>query len=93
LATLGALGGGGGGGGGGKTMTPYDPLSSLTVTTQDLAATGFRYDPLSGMRVTEQDIKITIDTAQTGDRFAQLIAESIQVAGRSGYSTTANGSL
>jgi hypothetical protein len=74
-------------------ITPYDPLSSLSATTQDLAATGFRYDPLSGMRVTEQDIKITIDTAQTGDRFAQLIAESIQVAGRSGYSTTANGSL
>jgi hypothetical protein len=74
-------------------LTPYDPLSSLMATTQDLAATGFRYDPLSGMRVTEQDIKITIDTAQTGDRFAQLIAESIQVAGRSGYSTTANGSL
>ena len=74
-------------------ITPYDPLSSLSATTQDLVATGFRYDPLSGMRVTEQDIKITIDTAQTGDRFAQLIAESIQVAGRSGYSTTANGSL
>jgi phage shock protein A len=74
-------------------ITPYDPLSSLSATTQDLTATGFRYDPLSGMRVTEQDIKITIDTAQTGDRFAQLIAESIQVAGRSGYSTTANGSL
>jgi hypothetical protein len=73
--------------------TPYDPLSSLTVTTQDLANTGFTYNPLSGLRPTEQDLRITIDTAQTGDRFAQLIAESIQVAGRSGYSTTANGSL
>jgi hypothetical protein len=38
-------------------------------------------------------LNITVDTSQTGDRFAQLIAESIQVAGRSGYSTTANGSL
>jgi hypothetical protein len=73
--------------------TPYDPLSSLTVTTQDLANTGFRYDPLSGLRPTEQDLRITIDTVQTGDRFAQLIAESIQVAGRSGYNTSANGSL
>ena len=45
------------------------------------------------MRATAQDIRITVDTAQSGDRFAQLIAESIQVAGRSGYSTTANGSL
>jgi hypothetical protein len=75
------------------TTTPYDPLSSLTVTSQDLANTGFGYDPLSGMRATAQDIRITVDTAQSGDRFAQLIAESIQVAGRSGYSTTANGSL
>jgi hypothetical protein len=73
--------------------TPYDPLSSLTVTAQDLADTGFRYDPLSGMRATAQDIRITVDTAQSGDKFAQLIAESIQVAGRSGYNTSANGSL
>ena len=38
-------------------------------------------------------IQITIDTAQSGDRFAQLIAESIQVANRSGYSTTGAGQL
>jgi post-segregation antitoxin (ccd killing protein) len=74
-------------------LTPYDPLSSLMATTQDLADTGFRYDPLSGMRATAQDIRITVDTAQSGDRFAQFIAESIQVAGRSGYNTSANGSL
>ncbi len=74
-------------------LTPYDPLSSLMATTQDLADTGFRYDPLSGMRATAQDIRITVDTAQSGDKFAQLIAESIQVAGRSGYNTSANGSL
>jgi hypothetical protein len=74
-------------------MTPYDPLSSLTVTPQDLSNTGFRYDPLSGMRATAQDIRITVDTAQSGDRFAQFIAESIQIADRSGYSTSANGSL
>jgi hypothetical protein len=74
-------------------MTPYDPLSSLTITPQDLSNTGFRYDPLSGMRATAQDIRITVDTAQSGDRFAQFIAESIQIADRSGYSTSANGSL
>lgn len=38
-------------------------------------------------------VTITVDTSQTGDRFAQLIAESIQVANRSGYSTAANGGL
>jgi len=39
------------------------------------------------------DVSLTVNTAQTGDRFAQLIAESIQVAGRSGYSTTGAGQL
>jgi uncharacterized protein with GYD domain len=97
LATLGALAGGtrtpGGGGGMAAPLTPYNPLSSLTVTTQDLAATGFRYDPLSGMRVTEQDIRITIDTSGSGDKLSQAIAESIQIATRSGYSITPAGFL
>jgi hypothetical protein len=73
--------------------TPYAPESSFRVTPEDLVATGFTYNPLSGLRPTEQDIRITIDTAQSGDRFAQFIAESIQIADRSGYSTSANGSL
>jgi hypothetical protein len=71
--------------------TPYDPLSSLTVTTQDLADTGFRYDPLSGLRPTAQDIRITVDTSGSGDKLSQAIAESIQIANRSGYSTTPAG--
>ena len=40
-----------------------------------------------------QELRISINTTQTGDKFAQLIAESIQVAERSGFSTSANGSL
>jgi hypothetical protein len=74
-------------------LTPYDPLSSLTVTTQDLANTGFRFDPLSGLRPTAQDIRITVDTAGSGDKLSQAIAESIQIATRSGYSTTPAGFL
>ena len=38
------------------------------------------------------DVNLRIDSP-SGDRFAQLMAESIQIAGRSGYSTTANGGL
>jgi hypothetical protein len=94
LATLGTLTSGTrtrGGGGVTAPLTPYDPLSSLTTTTADLAATGYRYDPLSGMRATAQDIRITIDTAGSGDKLSQAIAESIQVATRSGYSTVPNG--
>jgi hypothetical protein len=36
----------------------------------------------------QQEIKLTIDTSATGDRFAQLIAESLQAATKSGLSST-----
>jgi hypothetical protein len=39
------------------------------------------------------NLTLTVDTANSGDRFSQLIAESIQLAGRSGYGTTPAGSL
>jgi hypothetical protein len=45
------------------------------------------YDPLGGLRATEQDIRITVDTSGSGDKLSQAIAESIQIATRSGYST------
>jgi len=38
------------------------------------------------------DVNLVINSP-SGDRFAQLMAESIQVANRSGYSTTAAGQL
>jgi len=38
------------------------------------------------------DVNVRIDSP-SGDKFAQLVAESIQVAGRSGYSTTGAGQL
>ena len=41
----------------------------------------------------QQEIKLTIDTSATGDRFAQLVAESLQSATRSGLSTSPAGSL
>jgi hypothetical protein len=85
--------GGGSGGGMSALLTPYDPLSSLTITTQELANTGFRYDPLSGLQPTAQDIRITVDTSGSGDKLSQAIAESIQIATRSGYSTAPAGFL
>ena len=39
------------------------------------------------------DLNITIDTAQSGDKFAQLIAESIQIATKSGFSYGVAGGL
>jgi hypothetical protein len=72
---------------------PYRSFTSLTVTSQDLPDSGFRYDPLSGLRPTAQDIRITVDTAGSGDKLSQAIAESIQIATRSGYSTVPAGFL
>jgi len=73
--------------------TPYDPLSSLMATMADISSAG-AYNPLSGLRATPQeimDIRVTVDAG--GDRLSQAIAESIQIATRSGYSTTPAGSL
>jgi hypothetical protein len=73
--------------------TPYDPLSSLMATMADISSAG-AYNPLSGLRATPQeimDIRVTVDAG--GDRLSQAIAESIQVATRSGYSTTPAGFL
>jgi hypothetical protein len=39
------------------------------------------------------NLNITIDTGQTGDKFAQLIAESIQVATKTGISYGVAGGL
>jgi hypothetical protein len=39
------------------------------------------------------NLVLTVDTANTGDKFNQLIAESIQSATRNGYSTSAAGQL
>jgi hypothetical protein len=96
LATIGAAAAGLAGSGGTvfpPAITPYDPLSSLMATTQDLSDTGFRFDPLSGLRPTDQEIRITVDTTASGDKLSQAIAESIQIATRSGYSTTPAGFL
>ena len=38
------------------------------------------------------DVNLVV-SSPSGDRFAQLMAESIQVAGRSGYNTAPNGGL
>jgi hypothetical protein len=93
LASMGSRPSSGGGTIFPPAITPYDPLSSLSATTQDLADTGFRFDPLSGLRPTVQDIRITVDTAGSGDKLSQAIAESIQIATRSGYSITPAGFL
>ncbi len=51
------------------------------------------FDPSFFRQGENRDLTITIDTAQTGDRFAQLIAESLQIATKSGVSYGIAGGL
>lgn len=81
-------------------MPSSGPVSSTTAfpsITQDYySGQSQSTNPLAGTYYGEtgrdpMPIKITVDTASTGDKFAQLIAESLQVASRSGYSSVPNG--
>jgi len=76
----------------GRDMPSTPSLSSLpsglpSGITNPLAGT---YYGETG-RDLPSNLRITVDTASTGDKFAQLIAESLQVASRSGYSSIPNG--
>jgi hypothetical protein len=72
-------------------MTTGGALSS-NITNGSIGSS-FSYDPLGGLRPTAQDIRITVDTSGSGDKLSQAIAESIQIATRSGYSTVPAGFL
>jgi hypothetical protein len=73
-------------------LSQFDSNSNAAASTA-ASGTGNQFigTPFGQAGGNTQNINLTIDTAQTGDRFAQLIAESIQVATRSGYSTVPAG--
>ena len=92
--------GGGGDDGGGGVSIPLGAEYFQDLATQLVGTTGY-----SGMNVSEiateraresgnrsVDVNVRIDSP-SGDKFAQLVAESIQVAGRSGFNTAPAGSL
>ena len=54
---------------------------------------GSVFDTSFVRRGESQDLKITVDVSQTGDRFAALIAESLQIAQKSGISYGIAGGL
>jgi hypothetical protein len=61
----------------------YAGMSASEISMERLRESGNR----------PPSVNITVDAAQSGDRFSQLIAEMIQSATRSGYSTSAAGQL
>ena len=62
--------------------TGYSGMNVAQIATERARESGNR----------SVDVNLTV-SSPSGDRFAQLMAESIQVAGRSGYSTAPNGGL
>jgi hypothetical protein len=91
-----------------STTTTSAPSGATSVPAsyfQDLAVSLVGTPNYAGMNVaqiaTERaresgnrsvDVNLSV-SSPSGDRFAQLMAESIQVAGRSGYNTAPNGGL
>jgi hypothetical protein len=61
----------------------YAGMSASEITMERLRESGNRMP----------SVNVTVDASQSGDKFSQLIAEMIQVAGRSGYNTSAAGQL
>ena len=87
------------------TSAPSGATSLPASYFQDLAVSLVGTPNYAGMNVSQiateraresgnrsVDVNLSVSTP-SGDRFAQLMAESIQVAGRSGYSTAPNGGL
>ena len=82
-------------GGGGSTFEAAETLAYGQRYSDISQGTlgGSIFDPSFARRGESQDLRITVDTAQSGDRFAQLIAESIQIATKSGISYGIAGGL
>jgi hypothetical protein len=87
-------------------LLPLAGMGTKTKKAADVLAYGQRYsdvnvgtpgggifDPSFFRQGENRDLTITIDTAQTGDRFAALIAESLQIAQKSGVSYGIAGGL
>jgi hypothetical protein len=87
------------------TSAPSAATSLPASYFQDLATSLVGTSAYAGMNVSQiateraresgnrsVDVNLTV-SSPSGDRFAQLMAESIQVAGRSGYNTAPNGGL
>lgn len=76
-------------------LSQFDSNSNTAASTGIVsgAANQFIGTPFGQAGGNTQNINLTVDTSQTGDRFAQLIAESIQVATKSGISYGIAGGL
>ena len=72
-----------------KTLSYGQSYSDISQGTLG----GSVFDPSFVRRGESKDLTITVDVSQTGDRFAALIAESLQIAQKSGISYGIAGGL
>lgn len=80
---------------GGKAKQAADTLAYGQKYTDlnEVLTGGSIFDPSFARRGESRDLTITIDTSQTNDRFAALIAESLQIAEKTGISYGIAGGL
>ena len=70
------------------SVMPTLPNGMLDLNAPQNAASARLQAQADAYFKNQQEIKLTIDTSATNDRFAQLIAESLQAATKSGLSST-----
>jgi hypothetical protein len=77
-------------------LDQFDSSSTAATVMENSSVVGPNFDAgrfRMGEERSMQGINITVDVAQSGDRFAQLVAESIQIATKSGISYGVAGGL
>ncbi len=77
-------------------LDQFDSSSTAATVMENSSVVGPNFDAgrfRMGEERSMQGINITVDVAQTGDRFAALIAESLQIAQKSGISYGIAGGL
>lgn len=77
----------------GSFPTPSGPLGNIDYTVPIGSGVPAYAPGVTPTPMSYNDVRITIDTAATSDRFTQLIADSLLVSQRTGYSQSAAGSL
>lgn len=69
------------------------PLGNVDYTVPMGSGNPVYAPGVSGTPMSYADVRLTVDTSVTGDAFQRLIADSVQGALRTGYSTTPNGAI
>jgi len=73
--------------------TPSGPLGNIDYTVPMGSGNPVYAPGVSSTPMSYADVRLTVDVAQSGDQLGELLARSIQLADRNGYSTTPAGGI